>query len=164
MAITRSTVLLTGALCLAILLGFIGWRASPQDPDGHPLLLLPDVKRVEDYRFRVGDWVDELYLLDGRLTTLLAGSGDLLSQSRTAQQAFEDSLALTQETDRLAAPPALVGLQEAASRTALAYLEAARRVLLWISAPTPAHYDQAVQQILTGRSQLAELESSTWIR
>jgi len=40
-----------------ILLG-IGWMASPRDENNRPLLLLPDVKAVEEYRRLANHWRD----------------------------------------------------------------------------------------------------------
>lgn len=56
---------------LAILLG-IGWFASPRDVNNRPLLLLPDVKAVEEYRRLVNHWRDESRLVDGEIALILS--------------------------------------------------------------------------------------------
>ena len=43
-------------LLLVIVLGLVGWAFSPLDSEGRPILLLPDVKKVEDYRKKIGGW------------------------------------------------------------------------------------------------------------
>ena len=164
MPTSKSEYCLVVSLILVIALGVTGWLASPLDGAGHPLLLLPDVKRVEDYRRQVGKWAEQLRLLDGQLATLLSGSGDLLSQSREGQRAFEGSLVIAKEADTWAAPPALSGLRAMVVTTSLAYLEASRGVMLWISAPKQENYTEAVQLVRAAREQLSELEESSWIR
>ena len=150
-------------LLLVIVLGLVGWAFSPLDSEGRPILLLPDVKKVEDYRKKIGGWAEDLRLLDGQLTTLLSGSGDLLSQSRDGQKAFETSLRIAKQTDAEEAPAALAGLRSTAVETSLAYMEASRGVLLWISTPKQENYEAAVILIQAAREQLAEMEGSTLI-
>ena len=149
-------------LILVLALGLLGWAASPLDAEGRPVLLLPDVKRIEDYRGKVRDWKSELRLLDGRLTTLLAGGGDLLSQSRDGQRAFEGSLRIAKQVDAEEAPATLEGLRSMAVDTSLAYLDASRGVLEWISAPRRENYEAAVGLVQSAREQLADLVDSPW--
>lgn len=149
-------------LIFVLALGVMGWAASPLDAEGRPVLLLPDVKRIEDYRGKVRDWKSELRLLDGRLTTLLSGSGDLLSQSREGQRAFEDGLRIAKQVDAEEAPATLEGLRSMAVDTSLAYLEASRGVLEWISAPKGENYETAVGLIQSAREKLTNLEDSPW--
>ena len=163
MQVTKSEYFWFAVLLFVLALGFLGWVVSPLDPEGRPIILLPDVKRVEDYREKVGTWTSDLRLLDGRLTTLLAGNGDLLSQSREGQQTFEDSLQIAKEADAEEVPAALAGLRSMVVDTSLAYLEASRSVLLWISAPKQKNYEAAIALIQAARGRLAELEGSSWI-
>lgn len=149
-------------ILFVLALGVMGWVASPLDAEGRPVLLLPDVKRIEDYRGKVRDWKSELRLLDSRLTTLLAGGGDLLSQSRDGQRSFEDSLRIAKQVDAEEAPASLEGLRAMALDTSLAYLEASRGVLEWISAPRQENYEAAVERIQSAREHLADLEDSPW--
>jgi hypothetical protein len=57
-------------LALLVLLA-IGGIASPRNEDGHPLLLLPDVKAVNDYRQLVREADKELRLVDGKIAATL---------------------------------------------------------------------------------------------
>ncbi len=160
----RSEYILVAVLIAAAVLGVIGWLVSPVDTDdGRPLLLLPDVKKVEDFRRNARSWTEDLRLLDGQLTTLLADNGDLLSQSQTGQKVFEQALNIAEDIDSSQTPAALVGLKTMLAQTSLVYLDASRAVLLWISAPKQENYDQAVLLVQTARDQLADLEDSLWI-
>ena len=113
----------------AILL-VIGWLASPRDENDQPLLLLPDVKAVEEYRRLANHWRDELRLVDGEIALTLAGdTSDLFGQSRLAQNTLEHNLRIIQEIDQHDAPATLVGLQEELKRVSQSYLESSRLAL-----------------------------------
>src|SRR5512140_857169 len=106
-------------LPLALILTIVGGLSSPRDALGQPLLLLPDVKAVEDYRLSMSSATTNMQLLDGEIAALLAGqNSDLFTQSRQAQTAFEHALRIAQEIDMRSAPPALDGLRGAAAGTA----------------------------------------------
>lgn len=159
----RSEYILLVVLVAAVILGAIGFLASPLDANGRPLLLLPDVKKVEDYRSDARSWTAQMRTIDSQLSTLLADQGDLLSQSQSGQAIFEDSLNLAKGVDAAEAPAALVGLKTMLANTSLAYFDASRAALLWISAPKQENYDQAALLVQAARAQLSELEASSWI-
>ena len=151
-------------LPLGLFLILVGVLASPHDAQGRPLLLLPDVKAVEDYRRSIRGAADSMRLLDGEIAALLAGqNADLFTQSRLAQAAFEHALRIAQEIDVQASPPALDGLRGAAADTASAYLEAARLALVWISLPVESNHTEAESELLQARQQLQTLEASKWL-
>ena len=152
-------------LPLGLLLFLLGWLDSPRDAQGQPLLLLPDVKAVEDYRRAARDNAAGLRLLDGEIAALLVGqSQDLFTQSRQAQTAFEHALAISQKIDTQAAPPALDGLREASAQTASAYLEASRLALRWVSLPQELRRSAAEDQLAQAQQELQTLEESQWIQ
>ncbi len=151
-------------LPVALFLAVLGALFSPRDAQGRPLLLLPDVKAVEDYRRSMGSATAGMQLLDGEIAALLAGqNSDLFTQSRQAQAAFEHALRITQEIDVQAAPPALDGLREEAASTASAYLEAARLSLRWVSLPQESNRSAAENSLAQARQQLNTLEESKWL-
>ncbi len=151
-------------LPLALILTIVGALSSPRDAQGQPLLLLPDVKAVEDYRLSMSSATTNLQLLDGEIAALLAGqNSDLFTQSRQAQTAFEHALRIAQEIDVQLAPPALDGLRGAAASTASAYLEAARLALRWVSLPQEANRTAAENGLAQARQQLKTLEESKWL-
>lgn len=151
-------------LPLVLFLTVVGALASPRDAQGRPLLLLPDVKAVEDYRQSMSSATVGMQLLDGEIVALLAGQNpDLFTQSRQAQAAFEHALRIGQEIDMQAAPPALDGLQGAAASTASAYLDAARLALRWVSLPQEANRTAAENGLAQARQQLKTLEKSKWL-
>src|SRR3990172_5975695 len=115
-----STIVILAILTLLV----IGWSASPRNEDGRPMLLLTDVKAVENYRRLALDLKGELTLVDGEIAGTLGGdTTDLFGQTRQAQKAFEHIVQVVQEIDRHDAPPALVGLHEELTRVSIAYLE-----------------------------------------
>ncbi len=149
---------------LVLLLTLLGASSSPRNAQGKPLLLLPDVKAVEDYRKSMSSTTVEMQLLDGEIAILPAGQNlDLFTQSRQAQAAFEHALRIAQKVDVQTAPPALDGLQITAAGTASAYLEAAHLALVWVSLPEKDNLIAAENSLVQARQQLNALEKSKWL-
>ncbi len=132
-------------LGIAVFFTIIGAMVSPLDDQGKPVLLLPEVKEVEDYRRSAQTWISELTVLDGEIAHVIATKqqGDLFSQSRSAQQTLQHAVELAQQVDRTRVPPIGMGLHTQMLATTLSYLEAARSALQWVSAPEKNNLDQA---------------------
>ena len=151
-------------LPLGLFLTVLGALSSPRDAQGKPLLLMPDVKAVEDYRQLVSNATASMQLLDGEIAALIAGQNtDLFTQSRQAQAAFEHAMRIAQEVDVQSAPPALDGLRGTAAGTTTAYLEAARLALRWVSLPEETNRTAAENSLAQARQQLKTLEESKWL-
>jgi len=151
-------------LAMLVLLA-IGGIASPRNEDGRPLLLLPDVRSVEDYRRLAREMDKQLLLVDGKIAATLGGNvDDLFDQTRRAQDAFEQILHISEELDRQDAPPALMGLKDDLNQTAISYLEAARLTLRWLSIPNQANSEQAQAKLTDAQAKLTELEKSQWLQ
>ena len=148
----------------SLILLLIGWAASPRDANNRPLLLLPDVKAVEEYRRLANIWRDELRLVDGDIALTLAGdTSDLFGQSRQAQNTLEHNLRILQEIDRHDAPATMVGLQEQLKSVSQSYLESSRLALRWLSQPDQSNYELAQSKLTEARNMLVEMESSQWL-
>lgn len=147
-----------------VLLG-LGIFTSPRDQDNRPLLLLPDVKAMEDYRRALVAWHTSFVELDGRMTRLLSADygGDLFSQSSEGQKIQDATVQLLREVDQTSAPAAAASAKGLALRAGSAYLEASRALLAWISAPTTSNLETAQQALDSARATLAELEASQWM-
>jgi hypothetical protein len=152
-------------LVVTVLFVIIGLFVTPLDEKGKPVLLVPEVKAVEDFRRSSQAWIVELTELDGEIAIIVATEqqGDLFSQSRVAQQALQHAVELTQQVDRTHVPPIGMGLQKQMLSTALSYLEAARAALQWISAPDQKNKDQAFQYLEQARALKSELEENKWL-
>ena len=152
-------------LSLAVIFTIIGAFVSPLDELGKPVLLLPEVKAVEDYRRSAQAWISELKVLDGEIAQVISAreQGDLFSQSRSAQQTLQHAVELAQQVDRTRVPPIGMGLHEQMLSTTLSYLEAARSALQWISAPDQKNQDQAIQILADARQLKSELEKNKWL-
>lgn len=152
-------------LSLAVFFTIIGAFVSPLDELGKPVLLLPEVKAVENYRRSAQAWISEMTVLDGEIAHVIAAQeqGDLFSQSRSAQQTLEHAVELAQQVDRTRIPPIGMGLHEQILSTTLRYLEAARSALQWISAPEQKNQDQAIQILADARQMKSELENNKWL-
>jgi len=147
-----------------VLLG-LGLFTSPRDRDNRPLLLLPDVKAMEDYRRSLVLWHATFVELDGRMTRLLSADygGELFSQSSEGQKIQDATVQLLREVDQTSAPAAAASAKDLALRAGSAYLEASRSLLAWISAPTASNLEAAQQALDSARATFAELEASQWM-
>lgn len=161
----KSEITLIIIVISILVFGAIGWRTTPKDEKGQPVLLLPDVKKVEDYRRKSGGWVEELKLLDGKLAVLMSGNTDsLYSQSKNSQDLFADYVKLAQEVENTEAPASLTGLKDELINTTYAYLNAGQSALKWVSTPTTENFDTTQDFIETAQSLLSNLEKNTWIK
>ncbi len=159
--IPLSTLIILALLALLA----IGGIVSPRNKDGRPVLLLPDVKSVEDYRRLARETDNQLLVVDGKIAATLGGNvDDLFGQMRQAQEAFEQTLRISDDLDQQNAPPALVGLKEDMNQGTMSYLDAARLTLRWLSVPTQANNDQAQVKLGEARAKLTELEKSQWLQ
>jgi hypothetical protein len=158
----RAGYLLLG---LAILFTLVGVIVSPLDEQGRPVLLLPEVKAIGDYRRALQDRQFDLAALDSEIAGILAAErqGDLFTQSRNAQQALEHAVRLAQQVDRTPAPPVAAGIHAQLLNIALAYLEAARAALQWVSTPLEENRDFAREYLEQARTMKAELEANPWL-
>lgn len=148
----------------ALLLG-LGLVISPRDKNNHPLLLLPDVKAMEDYRRSLVDWHTRFLELDGRMTRLLSDNygSDLFSLSSEGQIIQVETIQLMREVDQTTTPAAAVSARDMAIRSGSAYLDTSRALLSWVSVPTTANLDAAQQALKVAHASLAELEASQWM-
>ena len=153
-------------LGIAVLFTIIGVFVSPLDDQGKPVLLLPEVKAVEDYRRSAQSWISELAILDGEIAHVIATDqqGDLFTQSRSAQQTLQHAVELAQRVDRTGVPPIGMGIHEQMLSTTLTYLEAARSALQWVSAPEKKNQDTATQKLEEARKMKSELEANQWLK
>jgi hypothetical protein len=150
-------------LCSLLLIGLANNHPNPQ---GRPLLLLPDVWQAVTYQQRAGEWCRDFQDLEHDLTSLVSANqvGDLLSQTQAAQGEFEQAVALTREIDQVPAPVATSGLREMLSNTALAYLEASRSALRWLNVPNEEIRNEALARLQAAQASRQELEASEWVK
>ena len=150
---------------MAVLLLGLGLVISPRDKNDHPLLLLPDVKAMEDYRRSLANWHTRFLELDGRMTRLLSGNygSDLFSQSSEGQIIQDETIQLMREIDQTSTPSAAASARDLAILVGSAYLDTSRAMLTWVSAPTTANLDMAKQALKAAQASLVELEASQWI-
>lgn len=143
----------------------IGALVSPRDKQGNPIILSPDVRAVQDYRSAAYGWMEEFSFLDNEIDQMINSTiqGDLFTQSRSAEQTLQQAVTLAQNIDRTSVPPIAVGLHEKESSTAMAYVEAARSALQWVSAPEQTNRDIAVQNLGSARKFKDEIKANQWL-
>jgi hypothetical protein len=148
-----------------VLLTVLGWLNSPIDrTTGRPLLLVPEVKAVHDYQVKARSWISQFQVLDAEISGLLMEpSGDLFTQSSQANQTVEAAVTQAQMIDRTQAPLSLTSLHQAFDQAALAYLEAARSALVWVSTPSAEKLTTAKANLGKARQQVDQLSQSEWL-
>jgi hypothetical protein len=163
--LSKGELALIIVLILLVVFGIVGWTLTPTDDRGQPLLLLPDVKKVEDYRKQAKNWAEQLTLLDGRLAVLLNdNSNDLYSQSKDSQDLFDDYINIVKDIENTEAPAALTGLKNMLDDTSTSYLNACQSALIWVSNSTDENRATTENLVTEAHNKLNELENSTWMK
>ncbi|MCG2787680.1 MAG: hypothetical protein L6461_21550 [Anaerolineae bacterium] len=151
---------------IPVLLVFLilGYAFSPTDQDNRPILLLPDIRAVEEYRVAIVRWREQAQELDTQISTILSGKygDDLFTRSRESQKMIDAGVRLIQNIEQKKTPTAATPARSISLRMTSAYLEAARTTLLWTTAPNEENLAKAQYQLEIARQTLAELESSEW--
>ena len=152
-------------LFLSIIFVAIGGFVSPRDNQGKPVLLLPEVKEIGNYRRSAKTWINKLVALDSDISGIISidQQGDIFTQSRQAEQIFQDAVELVQEIDRSTVPPIGAGFHDQISNTSLAYLEAARTALQWVSDPEEVNHAASLQKLEQARNLRVQLETNPWL-
>ena len=162
---SRRALYTMGATITLALLAFLGRAVTPIDDDGQPLVLSPAYVATVRYLKMAQGWLDRLVQIDADLTEVMETQGNIYTQGRDAERAFEKALSVAREIEQGKAPPALASLQAALTQSAHACVQAARAALLYVSAPS-AENRQAVDGALdAARSEIdscRELQEGLW--
>jgi len=152
-------------LGLVIFFTILGVLVSPLDAEGKPVLLLPEVRAVEDYRHSAQRWIIEVTALEGEITQVLSqGDGmDLFLLSKSAQTTLQHAVRIAQEVDRVEVPPVCIELHQEMVRVSLGYLEAARGALGWVSVPKEDNLIKANKVLESARALKTSLEVNPWL-
>lgn len=148
-----------------IFFGVLGWFSSPVSREGRPVLLLPDVKRVETYRLQASNWLKQLSGLQGQSAVLLSGNrSDALSLSRKAQRLYLDSIDLFEEVDTSVAPQVLAGVHQRIKECIGGQVEVTYNLLLWISDPNERTHTAALASLESAGEALEALKANPWMQ
>ena len=162
---SRSTLYAIGAAVILTLLAFLGRAVTPIADDGQPLVLSPAYVATVRYLKAAQGWLDRMVQIDADLTEVMEAQGNIYTQSRDAERAFEKALSIATEVEQGKAPPALASLQAVLTQAAHTSVQAARAALLYVSAPS-AENRMAVDGALdAARSELEscrELQEGLW--
>ena len=153
-------------LGLAVLAIFmIGLLISPLDKSSRPILMLPDIKAVEDYRQSISTWHSQMLSLDADISSVLSGKfgSDLFEKSREAQKIMDKAINIARDVDSQSAPTAAYPAKSLLVKSTGAYLEASRAMLQWVTTPTSDNLALAQNALQVARQTLDHLEQSEWI-
>jgi hypothetical protein len=153
-----------GSVLTIVVLLVLGYLFSPRDRDNRPILLLPDVKAVEDYRVALVRWQIQARDLDSQISTILSGrfGADLFTTSREAQKMIDAGVRLLSDIEQQKTPTVATPARAMAIRMASEYLEAARATLVWTTTPIDRNFNTAQGHLEAARYLLSELEASEW--
>ena len=162
--IRRTTAVgLLGGFVL-IYLAAVGYAASPRDAAGHPLLLLPEVRAVENYRQLALGWDSAWRNLDQTISGVLhSDKTQLLAASQHAQSSIDTAASLAGQVDAADAPAALIGLKDLTNQTATDYSAASTAAARWLSAPSSANLTAATAALTKARADRKQLEANAWL-
>ena len=162
---SRSTLYAIVAAITLTLLAFLGRVVTPIAGDGQPLVLSPAYVATVRYLKTAQGWLERMAQIDADLTEVMDAQGNIYTQGRDAERAFEKALSITREVEQSKTPPALASLQAALTQSTHAYVQAARTALLYVSAPS-AENRRAVNEALdVARGELdscRDLQEGLW--
>jgi hypothetical protein len=154
--VPRGTAYTAAAFLFAVFLTLLGWTVTPVNAADEPLVLSPAYVATMRYLKTVQGWLEALQQVDANLTKTMQGAGNLYRQGHDAETAFERTLAVAREMEQAKTPPSLMALQSAIEQSASAYVQAARSVLVYVSAPSEEN-----QQVVTQGRETARVELET---
>jgi hypothetical protein len=152
--VSRGTAYTTVAILVIVVLTLLGWTVTPVDAAGDPLVLSPAYVATMRYLKTAQGWLEALQQVDADLVETMEGTGNLYRQGRDAEKAFERMLAIAREIEQAKTPPSLMALQSAIDQGANAYVQAARSVLVYVSAPAEENRQSVIQGLETARAKL----------
>jgi len=157
--VPRGTAYTAAAMLVVVVLTLLGWTVTPVDAAGDPLVLSPAYVATMRYLKTVQGWLEALHQLDVDLVETMEGTGNLYKQGRDAEKAFEGILVIAREIKQAKTPPSLMALHSAIEQGANAYVQAARSVLVYVSAPSEENRQIVTQGLETARTRLATCQT-----
>ena len=152
--VPRGTAYTASAALFVVVLTLLGWTVTPVDAAGDPLVLSPAYVATMRYLKMVQGWLEALQQVDADLVETMEGMGNLYRQGRDAEKAFGRMLAIAREIEQTKTPPSLMALQSAIDQAASTYVEAARSLLVYVSAPSEENRQVVTQGLETARTRL----------
>jgi hypothetical protein len=162
---SRSTLYAIGAAIALTLFALLGRAVTPIASDGQLLVLSPAYVATVRYLKTAQAWMDKMAQLDADLTEAIEEKGNIYTQGRNAERAFEKALSIAREVEQGKAPPALASLQAALTRSAHACVQATRAALLYVSAPSAENRqaaDEARDAVRTELDSRRDLQEGLW--
>ena len=157
--LSRGTVYAFTVFLLACGLALFGWTVTPVAGDGEPLVLSPAYVATMRYLQTAQGWLKALERLDADLIDVLTGDGSFYDQGRDAERVFEGAVAIARAVEQTQTPPSLIALQTAFDQCADAYVEVARSLLVYVSAPSLENQDIVGQEREIARAELESLRA-----
>ena len=152
--VPRGTAYTAAAILFLVVLTLLGWTVTPVNAAGDPLVLSPAYVATMRYLKTAQGWLVALQQVDADLVETMEGAGNLYRQGRDAEKTFERMLTIGREVEQTKTPPSLMALQSTIEQSASAYVQAARAVLVYVSAPSEENQQAVTQGLETARTKL----------
>ena len=163
--VSKGTAYTVATLLLVSILTLVGGTVTPVDADGDPLVLSPAYVATMRYLKATQGWLERLDQVDADLVGVMDGGGNFYHQGRNAEKAFQATLAIAREVEQTQVPPSLMAMQSAFGECAGAYVQAARSVLIYVSAPSEENQQMVTQELKEARitlSKCREMQEGMW--
>lgn len=158
--VSRGTVCAFAAAVLLTLLALLGRAVTPVDADCQPLVLSPDYVATLRYLKAAQGCLDRLTQIDADLARVMEEKGNIYTQGRDAERAFEMALSVAREVEQSRTPPSLASLRTALALSATGYVQAARGVLLYVGAPSRENRQALDEALGSARTNLEACQSA----
>ena len=152
--VPRGTAYTAAAAFFVAILVLLGWTVTPVDAANEPLVLSPAYVATMRYLKTAQGWLEALQHVDADLVETMEEAGNLYRQGRDAEKAFERVLVIAREIEQDKTPPSLMALQSAIDQSASVYVQTARSVLVYVSAPSEENQQIVIQGLETARTRL----------
>ena len=138
----------------------IGFRVTPFDENGHPLLLTPEIEKIVVYQHHINNWSLEMSGVEGKMEVLLNNkTDDIYTQDINFQTIDQEVRSIVSEIDQTSVPRSLIEMHSLLSGAAIAHQQALMAVGQWIDAPSPVAYKNALNLISSANQALVEIDS-----
>jgi hypothetical protein len=150
--IPKKIVFVVPLLLALIAVAFLGKKYTPLDPDGRPFILSPSVWKMEGYKRKVEGWLREMEKMEKGMKEVIeegenVDPGFLYRASEKVTMLISDAQKLAEDVTYTQPPLPFASFHSSLSELTALYLEAAKGIANWLSAPNPDNRVKALESL-----------------
>lgn len=162
--ISQKTLSWLLSILAIVIFSIIGVIVSPRKEDGTPMVLSPELARINQYVDDAANWAADMRQTEKELSRLLAvTSNDIFSQTKDANQVYGDMQRVQSQIDQSRIPPTLEGLHELLVQTSVAHIEAVRAITIVINEPSDLRKNEAASLLEIAIANLNRVYTNPWL-